>query len=494
MLQRQRRGSEALAAFRELLVLAPGDPELWYEFGYLLKSEGLYQDALDAFGKSLECGVTRPEEVHLNRGVLLSDYLRRDDDAEHELLTALSIAPEYVPALLNLGNLQEERGQREDALETYARLLSGPPSAHPEHNQLRMEGLARSAQLRPATTLEDPLLTHLQQAADAQDNRIVRADLLFALGHSYDRLGAYDLAFDAFARANRWLLRNAGRRYDHRDAARTTDALIAAFQQPLSAASAAVCAAQRPEPLFICGMFRSGSTLIEQVLAAHPEITAGGELHHLRRLAQVQPALFPASLSALTPAQLSGFADDYRAHLARLFPQGMSGTYITDKRPDNFVLIGLIQTLFPGAKIVHTVRNPLDTGLSIFSHHLHPEVAGYACDLTDIGHYFGEYRRLMAHWKSVYPDSILDFDYDAFVADPLPELRRLLDFLGLPWHEGCLDFHRSTATVKTASYWQIRQPLHGQASGRWRRYESQLEPLREALDEASQEGTPEGTR
>ena len=158
--------------------------------------------------------------------------------------------------------------------------------------------------------------------------------------------------------------------------------------------------------------------------------------------------------------------------------------FITDKRPDNFVLIGLIKRLFPSAKIVHTTRNPLDNGLSVFMQHLNPQVTGYSGDLGDIGHYYGQYRRLMAHWKALYGESIFEFDYDAFVSEPRAALERLFDFLDLPWDDRCLEFHRLGNTVKTASYWQVRQPLHGNASGRWRNYGAHLGPLRQALHEA----------
>ncbi len=484
-LQRIGRGTDAIAAFRELIERYPGDGELWYELGYLLKAETRYRESLEAFGRALDCGIARAEEVHLNRGVLLSDHLRRDDDAERELHAALRLSPHYVPALLNLGNLQEERGKREKAIATYERLLAGPQAPDPEHNQLRMEGLARLAHIRPASDLADPMVQRLRDAADAQPNKTVRADLLFALGHTYDRLGAHDLAFEAFAMANRWLLRQAGRRYDRAHTERLTDALIEAFPRSVPAGADRRDARPRPpEPLFVCGMFRSGSTLTEQVLAAHPQVVAGGELNQLRHLATVRLAPFPQSIPALDAARMAELGGEYRAHLAALFPQAAGAAYITDKRPDNFQLIGLIKRLFPTAKIVHTTRNPLDNGLSIFSHHLHPQVAAYACDLADIGHYHGQYRRLMAHWNALYPGDILDFDYDLFVANPRPALERLLAFLGLPWDERCLEFHRLGNTVKTASYWQVRQPLHRGASGRWRRYARHLEPLRQALLQA----------
>ena len=482
-LQRRGLGAEAIAAFGRLLETYPGDGELWYELGYLLKAEARFAESLHAFGRALACDIARPEEVHLNRGVLYADHLRRDDDAERELLAALALAPDYVPALLNLGNLQEERGEREQAIRTYERLLAGPESRIPEHNQLRMEALARIAHMRPPASLDDPVLTRLHDAAQAQPNKVVRADLLFALGHAYDRLGAYDLAFDAFAKANRWVLRQGGRRYERADAERQVQALVDAFDAPAPAGDGA-SAGTGPEPLFVCGMYRSGSTLIEQVLGAHPSVTAGGELNHLRHLASVRLAPFPQSIGSLDRERLRELADEYRAHLAGLFPRATGDAYVTDKRPDNFLLIGLVKRLFPRAKIVHTVRHPLDTGLSVYSHHLLPQAAGYACDLSDIGHYYGQYRRLMAHWKALYPDDILDFGYDGFVAEPRPALERLLAFLGLPWDERCLEFHRLGGTVKTASYWQIRQPLHRAASGRWRNYASHLEPMRQALAQA----------
>lgn len=482
-LRRHGRGADAIAAFRQLLDARPDDGELWYELGYLLKAEAHYAESLEAFGRALAANISRPEEVHLNRGVLLSDHLRRDDDAERELHAALALAPNYVPALLNLGNLQEERGQRGPAIATYERLLAGPEGRDPEHNQLRMEGLARIAYLRPPADLNDPLLGRLRDASEAQPNKTVRADLLFSLGHAYDRLGEYDLAFDAFAKANRWLLRQAGRRYDRGHTEQLTTVMAEAFcATSIAKVNAAVDSGA--EPLFVCGMFRSGSTLIEQVLGAHPQVTAGGELNHLRHLATVRLAPFPQSMATLDPGRLAVLAEEYRAHLASLFPQSADHAYVTDKRPDNFLLIGLAKQLFPGAKIVHTVRDPLDNGLSVFSHHLHPQAAAYACDLGDIGHYYGQYRRLMTHWKSLYPGDILDFDYDAFVAEPQPLLERLLAFLNLPWDDRCLEFHRLGNTVKTASYWQIRQPLHRGASGRWRNYAVHLGSLRQALAQA----------
>lgn len=149
---------------------------------------------------------------------------------------------------------------------------------------------------------------------------------------------------------------------------------------------------------------------------------------------------------------------------------------VTDKRPDNFLHLGLIKTLFPNAKIIHTRRDPLDNLLSLYFLHLDPGMA-YALDLEDAAHWYREHLRLMAHWKALYSNDIFDVDYDALVRNPEPAIERLLSFCGLGWEDNVLNFHRSRSTVKTASVWQVRQPLHARSSGRWRNYERYMTGL-----------------
>ena len=489
ILHSQGRRLEAIDIFRQVLAESPDASEGWYELGYLLKAEGQFEEALVAYEKALAIGISRPEEVHLNRAVIYSDHLRRDADAERELEAALSLAPTYLPALLNRGNLHEERGEKTEALACYDSVFSGNGDSADPHRDLRFEALARSAKLRPPTSVDDPLLQRLQDATAAPAGNVVRANLLFALGQAYEKLEQFDLAFDAFAKANRWLRRQHGRSYDRDQMSRLVDSLIQAFP-PGETSAASTPPASGAAPLFICGMFRSGSTLVEQVLAAHPQVTAGGELDWLRRVAITRLAPFPESMALADPVRDAVLAEEYRANLENLFPDGIAGTYITDKRPDNFLMIGLIKRLFPTAKIIHTCRHPLDNGLSVFQQHLDLRVAGYASDLGDIGHYYGQYRRLMAHWHSLYPDSIFDFDYDAFVRSPKPTLEPLLEFLYLNWDDRLLEFHQLGNTVKTASYWQIRQPLSTRASGRWQHYGSHLQPLRQTLQEAGVDHAP----
>lgn len=483
-----RRWPEALDAYTQVLAEAP-TALLWDEYAYALNEAGRHDAAVAAWAEAKRLGHPRPHEVELNRAVVFADRLRRDADAEAALVAALDARADYVPALMNLGNLHEQRGDRAAALAVYARVVAQPDAACGEHAGLKAVALARSAVIDPPAARDDARLEALRRALDAVGgDHALRVHVLFALGQCMDRLGANDDAFDAWARGNRSLLRLHGRRYDRAREERLTEALIAAFPAaPPAGAAQSGHAPDGPSPLFICGMFRSGSTLVEQLLAAHPDVVAGGEIDWFARVASERLAPFPASVAGLDDRRVHALAAEYRDRLGVLFPDAAAARYVTDKRPDNFQLVGFIKRLFPRARIVHTTRDPVDNGLSVFMQHLNPVVAPYACDLADIGHYYGQYRRLMAHWHALYAGDILDFAYDDFVADPRASLERLLGFLGLPWHEDCLRFHTLRNTVKTASYWQVRRPLYGDASGRWRRYRRHLAPLLRELAAAGVE-------
>lgn len=482
MLQRQaeallHRGhrSEAVLAYRVLLSAAPADAGAWFNLGYLLRHGGDHEEALTAYRQALRCGIAHPEEAHLNCAVLLSDHLGRPDSALGELKRALELAPDYVPALLNLGNLQEELGQREAALATYSQLIKRTKDQ--SNSQARFEALARITHLSPPSALHDPLLEELHKAVSSSaENSTLNSTLRFALGRSYDRLGAYAQAFQEFAAANR-IAHREHVQYHAEGAERTTSAICSAFncrERPSLCNDAGA-------PLFICGMFRSGSTLLEQVLSIHPDVVAGGELDLVPRLVRDHLPTFPnldqrergVDYRALAGKYLSG-------RHSRLGPTHYS-SYVTDKRLDNIAYIGLIKRMFPSAKIIFTRRHPMATGLSVFMQHINPARFRYAGRLEDIGHALGEQSRLMEHWRNLFPGDIHDFDYDQFIDYPDATLRSLLSFLDLPWHPDCLQFHTSNRIIKTASYWQVRQPLHGRALRHWQNYSEWLHPLAKTL-------------
>jgi tetratricopeptide (TPR) repeat protein len=469
-LEKQGRAAEAIAAYQRLLETWPGLPDAWYNLAVLQRQSGQYARALASYKEALERGVSRPEEVHLNRGVIFSDHLNQYPAAELELKRALEINPLYIPALINYANLHEDLGRRDMAAQIYARLLVLDPDSP--------TALARYSGLKTFSDPNDPLIQRLRGALNAPNiGAAGRANLEFALGRALDATGQYDAAFQTYRQANRHSRENAAPGTGNYDLAlqeRLTDQLISAFGTRLRSDSPP--RGSGPQPVFICGMFRSGSTLLEQLLAGHPDITAGGELDFIPRAVNADLAPFPESFGSVSVERLQRLAQEYRGMIAERFPGAI---YVTDKRPDNFLYIGLIKALFPDAKIVHTVRAALDNCLSIYFLNLDQGMS-YALDLMDIGHYYLQYRRLMAHWKSTFPGDIIDVSYDELVKNQKPQLEQVLGALALAWDERCARVSEGQA-VKTASVWQVREPIHTRSSGRSHYYSKQLQELQKYI-------------
>ncbi|MBC7985576.1 MAG: sulfotransferase [Sphingomonadaceae bacterium] len=461
---------ETIEAHEALLAAAPDLADSWFNLAFLQRRAGQLEEALAGYQRALDLGVASPEEAHLNRGVIFANDLARNEAAESEFRAALAIRPDFARAAQNLGNVLEDRGDRAGAREAYERTLALEPG--------NAQALARFASLSDDVSSQGPILDRVRAAIAVAPSPLDRADLGFALGRALDAAGAYDEAFEAYRdanRANRESLAGGPAVYDPAASEEEINRLIRAFPASAPEPEAGLDGSQWP--IFICGMFRSGSTLVERILSAHSQVTGGGELPLISRLVRNGPQPYPDAVGAAPPETIADLRAAYLEGLRALHPEGR----VTDKRPDNFLHIGMIQRMFPEARIVNTVREPIDNCLSVWFLHLNPSVA-YAHELATIAHWLGQYRRLMAHWRALYPDAILDMDYDALVTDPKPQIERLLDFCGLPWEDGVLAFHEAGGTVRTASAWQVRQPLYARSSGRWRNYERHLDGLRAALD------------
>jgi tetratricopeptide (TPR) repeat protein len=466
-LQRQNQLAEAMAAYGAILARWPKAADAWYNLAILQRKSFRFDEALYSYQRALAAGVSRPEEVHLNRSVIFSDVLRDHVLAAAELQQALTLNPSYTPALLNLANLYEDAGKRAEASSLYARILSIEP--------LAFEALARFANLQPANAIDAALVQRLREALPLATSMYDRASLGFALGRLLDARGEYREAFAVYAAANESSRASAANRivpYDR--------ALQEGFvDRMISGGTPHVCAsvAVEPRPIFIVGMFRSGSTLTEQLLAGIPGVAAGGEINFLPQMIESELTPLFESLSAMTTSRLDGIAARYQAELMRV---SRGAAFVTDKRPDNFLYIGLIKRLFPRAKIVHTTRDALDNCLSIYFLHLEQQMS-YALSLKDIGHFYRQYRRMMAHWEGQFGDDIFDLNYDALVADPEAQFKALCGFLELPWPGRVPEVAARSAAIKTASVWQVRQPLYRSSSGRARHYLEELQELRPEL-------------
>lgn len=464
---------DAIAAYKALLAEYPDLPDSWYNLGWLQRQSGMAQDALAAYDEALKRGVKGAEEVHLNRAAILSDALARPGEAKAELQKALALSPTYLPALVNLGNLHEDLGERDEAKAVYEKAHALAPD-----NALT---LSRLAGLGKAASLDDPMIGKIR--AVIASGRLMPADLAllqFSLGRLYDSCGAYDSAAETFAAANASARTAAAGHvapYNGIDELKRAERLASAFAT--SGKRQTGIPDPSPQPVFILGMFRSGSTLVEQILGAHSQITAAGELDMIQRIARGLGS-DPEGMAGAPEPLLKDYAEAYLTRIRTMYP---GAAIITDKRPDNFWHIGLIKRLFPNARIINTVRHPLDTLISVWGQYLHVSL-NYGFTLQDIAAHAHAERRMMSHWRQMFPDDILTVPYEAVVMQPEREVRRMLDFLGLPFDPACLEFHKASGPVKTASVWQVREPIHDRSIGRWKHYEAYLRslPFDPALD------------
>ena len=278
------------------------------------------------------------------------------------------------------------------------------------------------------------------------------------------------------------------REVDYNEAAhqRTFQAIAEAVRRQPARSLCAARAIPRRLPIFIVGMPRSGSTLVEQILASHPQVHAAGELKNLDRVVQRRVRRGTAGRFLFRRASAALDADGLRrlgqAYLASLPPLADGKTRITDKAPSNFFHVGLIRLILPNARIIHTMRDPVDTCVSCFSR-LFTHGQAFSYDLAELGRYYRWYHELMDHWRSVLPaGAMLDVSYEDVVDNLEEQARRLIDYCGLPWDDRCLSFHETSRPIATASNVQVRQPLYRSSLARWRRYEAYLEPLLAELE------------
>jgi len=409
--------------------------DAWNVLAEVEQDEGRFEPALAAWDRAIERGF-QPGPTLTAKANLLLD-LGRIDEAAQVFDRALAVAPEHGPALFGRASIAGFRREAVDVAPFEALLADGTPRSDSD-----------------------------------------RIHLHFALGRTYLERDDPARAFPHFAAGN--ALRRASYAYDIADDER----LLAAFAEALPAEAIARCSgAGDPSetPIFIVGMPRSGSSLLEQILAAHPQIHGAGELLQLKQLVVREFANqgpFPAAMANRTPDQLQALGRRYLEAITGLAP---GAKRIVDKLPLNFYFAGLIHLMLPNARIIHIRRDPLDTCLSCHTT-LFREPVRYAHDQAELGRFYRAYQALMAHWRQVLPAArFTEVDYRDLVADPEAEARRLLEFCGMPWDDACLRPEISDRPIRTASRLQARQPVYRSSVGRAERYPDYLGPLVTAL-------------
>lgn len=472
LLQDTGRLNEAEASYRSALQIRPD----WIDVYINLGSTLMELDRLEEAEAGYRCALRiQPDcaEAHSNLGNILLEQ-GKPDEAEASCRRALQIKPDLADAHCNLGNIFNEQGRLDEAEACYRRALQIKPDFAAAHFRL---ALARKAQGGDENLA---VLIAAEEAARSSTRPLPNKEaacLHFALGKNYDDIGDYAKAFPQFLEGCR--LKRATFDYDPDRTTRHFDAIMRNFDAAtLDSLRGGGDASHLP--IFVLGMPRSGTTLVEQIIASHPEVHGAGELADLAAILRrdVAGATFPDNLHSLDQACLSVWGADYVAGLQQRAPEARC---ITDKMPANFLAVGLIHLMLPNAKIIHVNRDPADTCLSCFTT-LFNRKNEHTYDLAELGRYYAGYARLMEHWRKVLPaGAFLDVQYEDIVADQEAQARRLVEYCGLEWNDACLDFHRNKRVVRTASMTQVRQPIYQSSVQRWRPYEKFLGPLFDAL-------------
>lgn len=413
----------------------------------------------------------------------------RYEDAINAYKKALGLAAEHPGALSGLAHNLKTVGKQEEAIAIYRKCIAANPYFTEAYWSL--------ANLKTFRFTDEEVrsMEKLLQEPNIPDNAQVH--LCNALGFQYEYQQEYDQAFAHFEKGN-----TTKRKLEYYDAVETEslyDRIIEVFDQEFVNRAPAGKEFD-VTPIFIIGLPRSGSTLLEQILASHSQVEGTHELSDLARVVREIPDRlktrqhYPVALSGADAAFLAELG---QAYLDRTQKYRSGNPYFTDKNPNNFIHVGLAHLALPGAVFINARRHPLDSCLGSFKQ-LFAKGQAFSYDFFDIGEYYLQYERLMEHWYSVLPGKLLDVRYEDVVADLETQVRRILDHCGLPFEEQCVRFHETERAVKTASSEQVRQPIYSSSVNLWRNYEWQLEPLIEILEpmlrELPEEDRPESVR
>jgi len=452
----------AIAALRRAVELSPKLAGAHGRLGQLLYLDQQHVEAQECFRRASAAARNTTFGRVCEAGVLIA----QDKFAEAALLLRRAVArdPRNFEAVVALAEVLSYMGEFDAAIAQYERALLLAPDAVTAWSGL--------VQIKQITETDRPLITRvLAYLHHEHTSAVTRMRLHFALGKAFDDLAAYEDAIRHFDAANH--IRRDLHPFDRARFKYHLDGAIARYE-PRFFAERCGFGVEDETPVFVLGMPRSGTTLVEQILSSHPQIAGGGELPFWRRQADAVAEV--DNPGAIDEEMARRLADSYLSVL-----RGFSATAlrVTDKMPFNFLWIGLIRLVFPRARFIHCRRHPIDTCLSLYCTSLE-SITGFAGDRDDLVFFYREYVRLMDHWRTVLPpDRFIEVEYEALTADPGAQSHRLVTFCGLEWNEACLFPQKNGRAVLTASKWQARQPIYRNSVERWLKYEPWLGSLRE---------------
>ena len=463
-----QKNTVAISYFRKALKQRPRDPSILYNLASAQIVEDKPKNALETLRT-----LTAIDDKSVRGWVLVGRANAKLGDHTAALAAfdkAVALDPEDSIATVERGEILVELGQMDAAAEIFRSAIAS------NRNTIKaMSGLSVAHRFKPDDPEPDQMLAQLERS-DLSANQ--RKGLRYAAGKALADQKRYDAAFAQFTTAKT----ETGDTFP-------LDLHRAAYARMKTCFNADLLAEKRAlghpsdRPIFIVGMPRSGTTLTEQILASHGQITGAGELPDMRKIAaslgrgDLDKDLFARNVAKLTKGQINKLASQY---LAVLKQHSSSSARVVDKLPHNYELIGLISILFPNAQIIHCQRSPMDTCVSCFTHNF-SSAHGYNGDLETLGHYYHAYVDLMDHWERVLPGRILHSRYEDLIDDQTAASRRLIAWTGLAWDDACLSFQNTERMVKTPSRWQVRQPIYKTSMASWKKYAAHLQPLQKVL-------------
>ncbi len=461
------KAHEALDVIERAVELDPRDSKAFFILGLTAMSLGLLDRAADAYGAAIKI---EPEfgAAHNNLGSLLE---RAGDlkEAKKAYTKAIKIDPGNVQAQNNVASILIAEGDIEAAKTHLQKAIKVAPDYIEAHHNL--------SALKTYKKNDEHIIQLQSLSKDTsrltKDNQI---RLEFILGKAASDIGKYDEAFMHYDKGN--ALKRATFEYDENAVRLFHEGLKQSFPE-VFLNNLHQKEPEGPTPIFIVGMPRSGSTLIEQILVSHDDISSAGEMTALNEIIKKHINDFPNGIAALSGQDYKNIGSEY---IAALREKGADTKFVIDKMPGNYRLLGIIGHALSNARIINTLRNPMDCCVSIYTR-LFIETLHYGYDLKEIGNYYNFYSDLMKHWRNILPkDMFIDICYEEVVDDLKATAEKLIEFIGVEWQEKVLDFHKQRSTVRTASAAQVRNPIYNSSVERWRVYEKHLKPLKEILD------------
>lgn len=474
-LKMQGKDKEAREHYESALSIKPDYVDSHNNLGVMLQKQGHHKEAINHFNQVIAINPNL-SEAYLN---IANSFQKQDkvDDAILNYEKALALKPDHAECNYNLGVLFQELGKKEKAFEHYEQAVAIKPDYAEAYYSLAL----LKPDMKYVAVIEKFLSNPNIQEKPAKY-------YYFALGNIYNHDKDYIKAFDYFIKAN--ALKRKTISFDSNTHSELVSRLIRCYSAEYFQEKQ-LLGSDSELPVFILGMPRSGTTLVEQIISSHPQIYGAGELdcfHDMVKAITQQyesTNTYPECMDLFNKSDINKYANEY---LNTIKSYSKNLRHVTDKMPANCFKLGLIKTLFPKARIIHCKRNALDTCVSIFVNNFRSGNE-YSFDLTEIGNYYLQYERLMNHWHDLFPDEIFDVQYEELVVNQEKISRQLISYIGLDWDDACLDFHRNKRAVKTASNLQVRQPMNNMSVERWKRYGDKLKPLIDVFQNASTNST-----